>query len=673
MFKSLMLPGIKFMAQLNYAAKFGLISFLFMVPLVVLSGQVFLAAFESMKKTELEIAAVSDVRALSDFVVYLEATRDLASVATHKQDQALRSAASERLTALPKKTSALIDLVVDETLRTSLEEWRSKFLPRFSMVGEHRQPTFLDQFNYYQGSIDEIYLITRQYGQRTGISLDPDTNVQRLSTVLLVDLPSVERSLGLGHAAGMFAMVEQYLQSNTYDLMNLVYDEVLTAQPKVDLVITSAEAVGAQSLTDSASSLRAFIDELRMILDDEIIVAASVEMPWSEFDQIYNEKSADLKNIKDEVFPLIESILNQRLSSQRTRVTTLVLVLVGALSVIVYLYLAFFISIRSSIKHFASVSRTVASGDLTREIKFDGRDEMGQLRDVFNQMIVNIRQTLTAVQESSGAVSMNVNQVEDIANRSRQAVESQLAQTRQVSEIISDVARGAGEVTSLAEAAEQAAATGQTKSDEAGKVVERVMGEVKRLSEEMEHSMAAVNRLADNSTSISTILETIKSIAEQTNLLALNAAIEAARAGEQGRGFAVVADEVRTLASRTQGSAQEIESLISEVQQNIVKAVDTMRVNRDMVETTVENSVQVSDTLGEIQISMGDIQGKTSLIVSTAAEQKHSADNLHTNLESIRSTGEETSRNAEGTVQAVAKARSITEALSDKVRQFKVG
>ncbi|TNC86877.1 MAG: hypothetical protein CSH36_14365, partial [Thalassolituus sp.] len=207
MFKSLMLPGIKFMAQLNYAAKFGLISFLFMVPLVVLSGQVFLAAFESMKKTELEIAAVSDVRALSDFVVYLEATRDLASVATHKQDQALRSAASERLTALPKKTSALIDLVVDETLRTSLEEWRSKFLPRFSMVGEHRQPTFLDQFNYYQGSIDEIYLITRQYGQRTGISLDPDTNVQRLSTVLLVDLPSVERSLGLGHAAGMFAMV----------------------------------------------------------------------------------------------------------------------------------------------------------------------------------------------------------------------------------------------------------------------------------------------------------------------------------------------------------------------------------------------------------------------------------------------------------------------------------
>ena len=198
------------------------------------------------------------------------------------------------------------------------------------------------------------------------------------------------------------------------------------------------------------------------------------------------------------------------------------------------------------------------------------------------------------------------------------------------------------------------------------------MGEIGRLSNEMSNSMEAVNRLAENSSSISSILATIKGIAEQTNLLALNAAIEAARAGEQGRGFAVVADEVRTLASRTQKSASEIEGLISDVQKNIVSAVETMEVNRSMVEKTVANSGQVNTTLHEIQTSMGDIQHKTADIVTTANEQRRNAMDLENNLEVIRKNGQQTSANAEGTVQAVRQTQAITDALSQRVAAFKV-
>ena len=329
-------------------------------------------------------------------------------------------------------------------------------------------------------------------------------------------------------------------------------------------------------------------------------------------------------------------------------------------------------SIRFTIKRFSKTASSIAEGNLTQEIRFQGQDEMGQLRDSFNGMVSNIRTSLAAVKESATAVTNNVNDVEGIAQRSRQAVQNQLDQTHEVSDALGAMVDRAVIVTELAEAAEEAARTGQVKSDEAGQVVTHVMGEVRRLSQEMENSMEAVNRLAENSTSISSILETIKGIAEQTNLLALNAAIEAARAGEQGRGFAVVADEVRTLASRTQGSAQEIEGLISDVQQNIVSAVDTMKVNRDMVETTVTNSEQVGVTLSEIQTSMGDIQSKTNDIVVTAGEQKNNASALETNLDAIRLSGEETSANAEGTVDAVRKAQAITDSLSQRVEQFKV-
>ncbi|WP_276679123.1 methyl-accepting chemotaxis protein [Thalassolituus oleivorans] len=672
MFRSLMWPGIKFMGQLNYAAKFGLISFLFMVPLVVLSGQVFLAAFESLKKTEQELNGVDDVRRLLDFAHFLEDTRDLAAVTGFQLDDDLKLTANAMLESIPKRTAELISSVDDVDLQTSLEEWRAKFLPRFSVIGEYRQPTFLDQFNYFQIVIDEIYLIAKQYSQSAGISLDSDIGIQRLTGILLADLPQVERAAGLGHASGVFSFVEQYLQSATYDLMNAVYDKLLAAGPDVDLIIVSAEATKNQDLITAAQAAKAALTDIRVVLDEEIIGAASVEMKWQDFHKHYKDKIVALSSIEDLVFPMIKNTLNKRYLAQEKRITILVFVLLTALSIIVYLYLAFFMSIRFTIKRFAKTAGDIAHGDLTHEIRFHGRDEMGQLRDSFNGMVQNIRATLTAVRDSSASVSSNVNQVEEIANRNRLAVANQLEQTNQVSVIISEVAKGAAAVTSLAAEAESAALEGQKKSDQAGQVVTRVMDEVRHLSDEMANSMEAVNRLAENSSSISSILETIKGIAEQTNLLALNAAIEAARAGEQGRGFAVVADEVRTLASRTQGSAREIEGLISDVQQNIVSAVDTMQVNRNMVDTTVKNSAQVSTTLAEIQLSMGDIQGKTSAIVVTANQQKRASDDLQHNLGAIRDSGEQTSINAEGTVEAVRKTQAITDALTQRVMQFKV-
>ncbi|MAE33882.1 MAG: hypothetical protein CMH97_11070 [Oceanospirillaceae bacterium] len=672
MFRSLMLPGIKFMGRLSYASKFSLISFLFLVPLVILSGQVFLAAFDSMKKTEREITAVRSVELLLVFAKDLENVRDVSSAAVIQNDEALKEEATRLIASLPQKTNTLIEKLEDNNLITTIEEWRSQYLGRFSIEGEQRQPAFLDQFNYFQTNIDEIYLTARQYAQTSGLTLDSDDAIQRLTSTLLIDLPQIERAAGLGHSAGIYAFAEQYLQSSTYDLMNLIYDEILAAEQGTELVMANAEVTGDAALADNASNVLKFMNDLRMTLDEEVIMAASIERSWQDFHNYYLEASSVFDNLRGNAFPLLQTRLEERLAGQTTRVTTLVAVLLITLSIIVYLYLSFFMSVRATIKSFTRTAGVVAEGDFTRQIEVVGSDEMGQLRDAFNQMIDNIRQTLTAVKDSASEVGVNVSEVESIADRSREAVTVQLAQTNEVSTTIEEVAESAADVSRLAEEAEEAARSGQGKSDEAGKVVTRVMGEVGRLSDEMENSMAAVNRLAENSTSISSILETIKGIAEQTNLLALNAAIEAARAGEQGRGFAVVADEVRTLASRTQGSAQEIETLISDVQENIVKAVDTMRVNRDMVDATVKNSVQVSDTLAEIQQSMGDIQQRTDRIAGTAGQQREAATRLRTNLSEIRSTGEETSRNAEGTVQAVAKTRSIAESLGNKVGQFKV-
>ena len=671
MLKALMWPAIRFMGQLNYAAKFGLISFLFMVPLMVLSGQVFLAAFDSLNKTEQELSGLHSTRQLFEFAHKLEIFRNLAAVATHKNDEDLTRRVERMMGSFPADIASLRNTAADPELRKLVDAWESKFAERLKTTGEHRQPTFQDQYRYYQIAIDEVYMLIRQYTQQTGVALDSDPDIQRLVGILM-SMQGLHQTYGIGHGAGVYAFIESYLQSATYDLVNSVYDQLVTAQPDVQLVVANAEVIGHAGLVTAARNAEQSLESLRNKIDEDIIASSQVEGGWEAFDTFYTQQAQPLLNLENEAFPLIELKLNQRLDSQQKRITIIALVLLVALTIIVYLYLAFFMSIRYTIQRFSATASYIARGDLTQEIRFNGSDEMGQLRDAFNEMITNIRATLTAVKDSAVSVSSNVNDVESIANRSRKAVQDQLEQTNQVSRIIQDMAERAGSVTRLAEEAEAAAHSGHKKSDEAGKVVTRVMDEIGRLSAEMSNSMQAVNRLAENSSSISSILETIKGIAEQTNLLALNAAIEAARAGEQGRGFAVVADEVRTLASRTQGSAREIEGLIGDVQKNIVSAVDTMEVNRSMVEKTVANSEQVNATLREIQISMNDIQKKTTDIVVTANEQKRSAIDLEDNLEVIRSNGQQTSANAEGTVQAVRKTQAITDSLSQRVEQFKV-
>lgn len=671
MLEVIMWPAIRFMGRLSYAAKFGLISFLFVVPLVVLGGQVFYASFESLNKTGKELSSLSVAKQLFGFAQQLEHYRDVGSVAAQKSDEALLRHTQEIERKIPAALNTLQGLARDEELKASLRNWEKQFLPRLSREGDHRQPTLNDQYRYYQSAIDELYLIIRQYSQSSGVAWDPDPVVQRLVGILMATQQS-SRTFGLAHSAGMFALIEQYLQSTTYDLMNAVYDQMVAAEPDFQLLILGAEGLNNKALSDALKASAQSLVSLRTRLDEEIISSMSVSLSWQEFSQYYAKEFSTINTVNNLAFPLVQKRLQERYDNQLQKIILLALVLLSVMLVILYLYVAFYISVRYTIKRFSETAHEVAEGDLTHTINFNGKDEMGQLRDAFNEMIVNIRSTLTAVKDSAGSVSRNVDEVESIANASRIAVQDQLEQTDQVSRIIRDVAEHAMSVTSLAEEAENAARSGQQKSNEANTVVSSVMGQVRGLSDEMVNSMEAVNRLAENSSNISAILETIKGIAEQTNLLALNAAIEAARAGEQGRGFAVVADEVRTLASRTQGSAREIEGLISDVQENIVSAVKTMQVNRDMVQRTVANSEKVSSTLNEIQASMSDIQQRTSAIVVNANEQKQSALDLETNLDVIRQSGEKTAQNAEGTVEAVRKTQAIADSLAQRVGQFKV-
>lgn len=672
MLKTILWPAIRLMGRLSYAAKFGLISFLFMVPLVFLSGQVFYASYQSLKKTESEMIAVHNIQQVMSIVYALEDYRNHAAPLVFQQDSQLNSRMLDYRSEVDSQFAKALDAIDNEALTDQLMAFKKNNFSKLSIDGDSRTPTLPDQFNFYQQVIDQLYLVINTYAQSTGLALDSDPEIQQLLLITLSNAPVIRDATSLGYAAGIFAMVEKYLQSMTYDFLNDVFDRMVAVETDVKLVTNSLESLGLNSIAEQAKMSGKGMIDIQITIDEEVIAATNLTMTWTEFETYSMPKIKALRELDNLILPLIGQKLQARLDDQSSHMFTTAAVLLTVMSIIIYLYSAFFLSVQYSIARFFSAAQKIAQGDLTQRINFDGKDEMGQLRDAFNEMTSEVRGILSTVKDTAENVGEKVSDVETIANSSRQAVNTQMAQTEEVANTISDMSERAITVVSMAGDAEQAALSGADRSTQAGEVVNNVISDVQHLSEEMSNSMEAVNRLADNSTNISSILGTIKGIAEQTNLLALNAAIEAARAGEQGRGFAVVADEVRTLASRTQGSAEEIEGLIKEVQQNIQRAVDTMEVNRTMVDKTVDSSGQVGEALESIQGSMREIQSKTLEIVSTASNQQEAAKALDNNLSVIREHGEETVQNVEGTVDAVRQTQSLTESLTQRVERFKV-
>jgi methyl-accepting chemotaxis protein len=672
MLKKLLWPAIKLMSQLSYAAKFGLISFLFMVPMVILGGQVFMAAFGSLSQSQEELNGLETTQALYEFAHQLENYRDIAAVAPYQaRDEAFNQAVVEAEKNHQAALQKLRQQNLEPELLAGLDEWQEKSAKKLSIVGEHRQPTYRDQYRYYQLVIDEIYALIRQHNQRIGLALDPDVKIQRL-VGMLATTQQINQAFGLAHGAGIYSFIEHSLQSTTYDMLNAVYDQLLISDTQVQLLLKDAEVLQIKSLSDTTKNVADALQNIKNKLDEEVISAPSIEGEWQDFDRFYKDQLAQLERTELRLFPLVKEALTSRVQKQEIKIFILASVLLTALCIILYVYIAFFMSVRYSIKKFTGSASDISQGDLTQSIRFKGSDEMGELRDSFNAMMSNMRSTLKTVKDGADAVTRSVQGVEDMAQRSRETVRSQQEQTQQISKIISEVAEQVGNMASLASHAEDAALTGKNKSDDAVKVINGMAQQINKLSQEMTNSVEAVNRLAENSASISSILTTIKGIAEQTNLLALNAAIEAARAGEAGRGFAVVADEVRALASRSRDSADEIEKLISEIQGNIGHAVTTMENNRSIVGKTVEQSGKVTETLREIRVSMDDIKEKTTDISSTASVQREQTLALEGNLAQVRNSGQETADNADNTVKEVRKMQEIAQELSEKVGQFKV-
>ena len=363
-------------------------------------------------------------------------------------------------------------------------------------------------------------------------------------------------------------------------------------------------------------------------------------------------------------------------NSSAIRNATTVAITLGAISLVAGLIFATLIArmIVIPLKHAAEAMDEIAQGDgdLTKRLDDSGKNEISMLAAAFNQFAEKVRVLVGQVSSSTIQLASAAEQMSVITDETSQGVIQQQSETNQVVTAMHQMTATVQEVARNATDAAEAATNADSASAEGREVVIRTMNTIESLSSELNSAASVISQLEQDSENIGTVLDVIKSIAEQTNLLALNAAIEAARAGEQGRGFAVVADEVRTLASRTQQSTQEIQSMIEKLQDGTKSAVSVMNNSRNHADSSVSQAAQAGSSLESITGAVANIRDMNTQIATAAEEQSSVADEINRNIINISTIVDKTAEGATQTSIASEELAKLSNELQMMVGQFKV-
>ncbi|RDH82128.1 MAG: hypothetical protein DIZ78_17060 [endosymbiont of Escarpia spicata] len=320
----------------------------------------------------------------------------------------------------------------------------------------------------------------------------------------------------------------------------------------------------------------------------------------------------------------------------------------------------------------ATINDIEKNASLVERCDDTGNDEISQMAESVNHMLSRFQNSVRQVSDATNQMSGSSRELQAVTSESQSINLEQQSQIEQIATAITEMAATVREVASNAAATATAAGEADTASNDGSKIIEQALSTIDGVAVQVDGAASVIQKLEVDSQSIGNILKVIQGVAEQTNLLALNAAIEAARAGEQGRGFAVVADEVRALAGRTQSSIHEIEETIEDLQKHSSQAVEAMKISQQGVQATVERAKEAGVSLGSITQSVDTITDMATQIATATHQQSAVAEEISRNAEGIAGTAQQSLKSSEQVAAASDSLNHLSVQLKELVAQFKI-
>ena len=485
----------------------------------------------------------------------------------------------------------------------------------------------------------------------------------------------VQRSLLQGaninqyqHAVDVSALLQQarfQVRGYTYS-GNADYQQ--TALKAIDQALAELRALPAKVPAEHAASL-----------DDAATAMAGYRDAVTQFGDAQLASEQALQRMAEQGTVLLQA--SQMMTASQTEVrdaaavqAKTLLAVATALALVLGLLAAWAITrqIIVPLRQTLRAAERVASGDLTQSLQVQRRDELGQLQASMHRMTQGLRELIGGIGDGVTQIASAAEELSAVTEQTSAGVNNQKVETDQVATAMNQMTATVHEVARNAEQASEAALMADQQAREGDRVVGEAVAQIERLASEVVNSSEAMNLLKTESDKIGSVLDVIKSVAQQTNLLALNAAIEAARAGEAGRGFAVVADEVRSLAQRTQQSTEEIEELIAGLQSGTQRVASVMDNSRQLTDSSVELTRRAGSSLETITRTVSSIQAMNQQIATAAEEQTAVAEEINRSVMNVRDISDQTSAASEETASSSVELARLGTHLQGLVGRFRL-